>query len=409
MRRDANADLMQLKRLKLKNFRSYADLDIEIPPGVVVFVGDNGQGKTNLIEALYLLVRGESFRAGTADTYVRQPKGQAEPEQAAFVKAVIEKNGLIDEIHWSSKLGFRRLELNGKKTSGLPLSRDFPIVLFSPESLASIKEGPEFRRQLVDEVLVTHSAAAVEILKDYRKALKTRNRILKDHKQGKTTKPAALRLLESLDGIFFPLAVSLTCLRQDALRALEPDLKTAFRSVLDPNAVVEIEYLISNRTANTWDRAAIMDAMHQRGMELRSRELESGLTLVGPHRHDIRFLFAGKDSRYFCSQGQQRALILSYKMAQIMYHHRTHQVFPFLLLDDVLSELDPDRRANLVRFLSEEITTPAQIFITTTDAGLLDFGDRNLSVFRLENGVIASARNSTESVRRRIDSSLRGP
>lgn len=409
MRRDADADLMQLKRLKLKNFRSYVDLDLEIPSGVLVFVGDNGQGKTNLIEALYLLVRGESFRAGTADTYVRQPKGQSEPEPAAFVKAVIEKNGLIDEIQWSSKHGHRRLELNGKKVSGLQLSRKFPVVLFSPESLASIKEGPEFRRQLVDEVLITHSASAVEVLKDFKKALKTRNRILKDHRQGKTTKPAALRLLESLDAIFYPLAVSLTCLRMDALKALEPDLKAAFRSVLEPNAVVEVDYLISGLDTSGWDRSQIMDAMHQRGLELRSRELESGLTLVGPHRHDIRFLFAGKDSRYFCSQGQQRALILSYKMAQIMYHHRTHQVFPFLLLDDVLSELDPERRANLVKFLTEEIKPPSQIFLTTTDSALLNFGDRDLSVFRLENGVIASARNSAESIRRRIDSSLRGP
>ena len=119
---------MRLKNLKLKNFRSYADLSLEFPPGVVVFVGDNGQGKTNLIESIYLLVRGESFRAGIADTYVKH----ASPN--ALVKATIEKNNLIDEIQWTSKLGQKRLELNGKKTSGLQLSRDFPVVLFSPES-----------------------------------------------------------------------------------------------------------------------------------------------------------------------------------------------------------------------------------------------------------------------------------
>src|SRR5262249_11042220 len=157
--------------------------------------------------------------------------------------------------------------------------------------------------------------------------------------------------------------------------------------------------------ANDWDRLKILDIMHQRSLDLRSKELDSGMTLVGPHRHDIRFLFAGKDSRYFCSQGQQRALILSYKMAQIMYHSRTHQVFPFLLLDDVLSELDPDRRTNLVRFLK---VIPSQIFLTTTDLSFsLDFGDRSLSVFRIENGVIAGARDS-ESLRRNIDSSFRG-
>jgi DNA replication and repair protein RecF len=238
--------------------------------------------------------------------------------------------------------------------------------------------------------------------------LRTRNRILKDHRSGKSTRPASLRLLESLDGVFFPLAVELSLLRLQALKALSPDLIEAFRFVLSSPASVEIDYLISGRNATDWNRSEIMDAMHQRGLELRTQELETGVTLVGPHRHDIRFLFAGKDSRYFCSQGQQRALILSYKMAQIMYHQRTHQVCPFLLLDDVLSELDPDRRTNLVRFLKEAIQTPSQIFLTTTDSALLDFGDTNLSVFRIEDGVIASARNS-ESLRRSVDSSLRGP
>lgn len=394
---------MQLQQLRLKNFRNYSELNLAVPPGVVVFVGDNGQGKTNLVEAIFLLARGESFRAGTADTYVRQDQTGTAP--ASIVKATIEKNGLMSEIQWSSKLGQKKLELNGKKTNGLHLSRAFPIVLFSPESLASIKEGPEFRRELVDEVLLTHSGSSVEILKDYRKALRTRNRVLKDCRLGKTNKAAALRLLDSLDGVFYPLGVELTLLRMNALRALEPDLKAAFLFMLDSDLPVEIEYLMSGSKANDWDRSQVMDAMHQRGLELRPRELETGVTLVGPHRHDIRFLFAGKDSRYFCSQGQQRALILSYKMAQIMYHQRTHQVCPFLLLDDVLSELDPDRRANLVRFLKESIQAPSQIFLTTTDSALVDFGDRNLSVFRIEDGVIASARNSAEGVRRRIDSS----
>ena len=106
---------MRLKNLKLKNFRSYADLSLEFPPGVVVFVGDNGQGKTNLIESIYLLVRGESFRAGIADTYVKH----ASPN--ALVKATIEKNNLIDEIQWTSKLGQKRLE-SGVRHSSIIIS-----------------------------------------------------------------------------------------------------------------------------------------------------------------------------------------------------------------------------------------------------------------------------------------------
>ncbi len=395
---------MHLQNLKLKNFRNYGSLDLAIPPGVLVCVGDNGQGKTNLIEAIFLLMRGESFRAGTAETMVMHNQDIVAP--ASIVTARVEREGLMHELRWSAKLGHKRLEWNGKKASGTQLSREFPIVLFSPESLSSIKEGPEFRRALIDEALITHSAPAAEVLKEFKKCLRTRNRVLKDWKKGLTTKPHATQLLESLDGIFLPLAAELTCLRMQALQAMETELRSAFGAVLESRETVEVEYVMSQKKINHWDRSMVMDAMHHRTQELRSRELESGMTLVGPHRHDIRFLFAGKDSRYFCSQGQQRALILSYKMAQIMYHHRTHQVFPFLLLDDVLSELDPDRRTNLMRFLKE---IPSQIFLTTTDLSFsLDFGDRSLSVFRIEKGVIASARNS-ESLRRDIDSSPGGP
>jgi DNA replication and repair protein RecF len=121
-------------------------------------------------------------------------------------------------------------------------------------------------------------------------------------------------------------------------------------------------------------------------LELRSAELFSGRTLVGPHRHDIRFLFGGKDSRFFCSQGQQRALILSFKMAQILYHYRTYQVYPILLLDDVLSELDAVKRMNLVKFLRD---IPAQIFLTTADLSFpMDFGERGINIFRVENGTV---------------------
>ena len=149
---------------------------------------------------------------------------------------------------------------------------------------------------------------------------------------------------------------------------------------------ISVEYVISGQNARHWSRSDLLSAMHNRAVELRDRELATGLSLVGPQRHDIRVLFAGKDSRFFCSQGQQRALILSFKMAQILYHYRAYQVYPFLLLDDVLSELDPARRSNLVKFLRD---VPAQIFLTTTDLSFsMDFGGRPIHIFRIENGSV---------------------
>lgn len=377
---------MKFESLRLKNFRNYKELNLEFPSGVVVFYGSNGQGKTNLMEAFYFLLRGESFRPANINSLLHNEDHHV--AAAGFLEGRLTQKNLKHDIKLSFGAGKKTITWNNNRVSSAHIERHFPIVLFSPESLAAIKEGPEQRRQLLDDVVLTHSAAAVKILKDFQRALRTRNKILKDFANEKMPKKQAVDLLESLDPSFLPLASELTVARLSALSALHRDFQRAVSYVLDREDVdISVEYLISGQNAVTWSRSDILSAMHKRAMELREKELATGVSLVGPQKHDIRVLFAGKDSRFFCSQGQQRALILSFKMAQILYHYRTYQVYPFLLLDDVLSELDPARRTNLVKFLRD---IPAQIFLTTTDLSFsMDFGDRRLSVFRIEKGDVS--------------------
>lgn len=374
---------MKFQSIRLKNFRNYTDLQLEFPSGIVVFYGANAQGKTNLMEAFHFLLRGESFRPSSIDTLLTN-RAAAVANQA-LIAARVSQGDLLHDLKLVFRDGKKALTCNGNRVSTVNLSRLFPVVLFSPESLMAIKEGPEQRRQLIDDLLVTHSTTSLKILKDFSLALKTRNRILRDFKRELSTKAQALQLLESLDPSFLPLATELTVARLKALKDIHGDFRRALREVLAVEEVdISVDYLISGENAWDWTRSDLLSAMHNRTLELRERELESGLSLVGPQRHDIRILFAGKDSRFFCSQGQQRAIILCLKMAQVLYHHRAYQVYPFLLLDDVLSELDPTRRANLVKFLKD---IPAQIFITTTDLSFShDFGDRRLTVFKIENG-----------------------
>ena len=376
---------MKFKSLTIKNFRNYGELSLEIPPGVVVFYGPNGQGKTNLMEAFHFLLRGESFRPVTADSLLRYNAESISP--SALLQGRLTQKDLTHDVKMTFSQGKKALFLNNNRATTAALARQFPVVLFSPESLAAIKDGPDQRRQLLDDVVVTHSTASVKILKDFQHVLKTRNRVLKDFKRGTATEKQTKLLLESLEPSYLPLATELTMARLNALRALQSDFQQAVKFVLDtPSVDISVEYLISSQNAYEWTRSDILSAMHKRTHELSAQELSSGLSLVGPQRHDIRIVFAGKDSRFFCSQGQQRALILSFKMAQILYHHRAYQVYPFLLLDDVLSELDPDRRSNLIRFLRD---IPAQIFLTTTDLSFsMDFGDRKINIFRIEKGMV---------------------
>ncbi len=374
---------MKFQSLRLKNFRNYDELNLEFPSGVVVFYGENGQGKTNLVEAFHFLLRGESFRPHNLESLLRHKGDQV--AKVSVLEAKLTQKNLNHDLRVQIADGTKAVSWNGNKISSSNLARHFPLVLFSPESLGAIKEGPEARRQLLDDVLLTHSPASIKILKDFRHALKTRSRVLKDFKNGDASEKQARQILESLDPSYRPLAAELTVARLNSLSALSSEFQTAVNGVLSlKNVDISVEYLISGQNSYHWSRSDILSAMHKRAVELRDRELAAGASLVGPQRHDIRILFAGKDSRFFCSQGQQRALILSFKMAQILYHYRSYQVYPFLLLDDVLSELDPTRRTNLVKFLRD---IPAQIFLTTTDLSFsMDFGDRRLNVFRIENG-----------------------
>ena len=376
---------MKFESIRLRDFRNYRDLNLDFPAGVVIFFGPNGQGKTNLVEAFHVLLRGESFRPVTPVSLLAQDGPATAP--AAVVEARLTRANLRHDLRVTLAPGRKQITWNGARASAADLARHFPLVLFSPESLAAIKEGPEQRRQLLDEVILTHAPGSYKVLADFRRALKTRNRILKDGQTKGIPAGETERLLDSLDPSYLPLAAELTVARLTALHALKDDFRRAAGAVLERTDVdISVDYVISAQKIEAWSRADILSAMHERAQQLRTAELKTGASLVGPQKHDVRFLFDGKDARFFCSQGQQRALILSFKMAQILYHHRSYELYPFLLLDDVLSELDPVRRTNLVEFLRD---IPAQIFLTTTDLSFSrDFGDRRLNVFRIENGSV---------------------
>lgn len=380
---------MHFTQLALRNFRNFDELRLKLNPGVNIFIGNNGQGKTNLVEALHLLAKGSSFRHGNADVFLRKiPGGRAEQ---ATVSAVIDSNGLKSELSMKCHQGVKSFFQDGKKISAQKLPARYPAVLFSPESLVAVKEGPEQRRLLIDDALQSLGGRDGGRVAEFRQALRSRNRLLKDFRQGIYTETQVLHLLEAFDEVYLPISATLAMARLTVLRAMEPLFQDAVRFIA-PNDLVDIsvDYEISSQSARDWDLASILDSQRNRVKLLRKSELSSGHSLVGAHKHELHFLSAGNDARYFCSQGQQRTLILGFKMAQIMYHHRVFHVHPMLLLDDVLSELDPVKGANLLRFL-EGIRS--QILLTSTDISFpFEFAAKGMSVFRLNAGVAEELR-----------------
>lgn len=384
MSRDADANIMRVEKLALTNFRNYRSLELDVSPGVTFFIGDNGQGKTNLIEAIYVLLKGTSFRTHHKENLIYSIQN----EQRTKIFSEIKKDNRTFDIKMILDKSKKELFINDKKAKTAATQENFPLVLFSPESLSAVKEGPEVRRSLVDDLIAFVFPEKIHLLYDFKKILMQRNKLLRDYRDGLQRNAQSMKVLESHTEIFLRLASELTSLRVRSLETLTPLLDETLKSIMNSqNVDISVDYVMSGNRANGYTYEQIYHSLRDRERQLHSAELESGVSLVGPHKHDISFLWNCKDSRFYCSQGQQRALILAFKMAQINYHENRFNVAPLLLLDDVLSELDSERRSHLVSYLQD---LKSQIFLTSTEPDFArDLKKPELKLFKIQQGSIS--------------------
>lgn len=382
---------MRFHRIQVTNFRNLHSVDIQLNSRVNVFFGENAQGKTNLLETIYTLTHGKSFRTSEIDNLIMDSSHFSESsERFARVYAHVEKNNLLSKMQMVLTKEQKTFLLNDKKISSGALSKHFSSVLFSPESLSVIKNSDKERRDLIDEVVESVFPEKSKPLREFKKALQQRNRLLRDMKEGKIEiSTRTLPYLESLTDSYLRISSELCVARIESIHALHSFLVEALCFILEISSVdISVEYVISGEKMSVPDSKLLFDAMYKRWMELKTAEIKSGHSLVGPHKHDVSIIFEGKDSRFYCSQGQQRLIILAFKMAQIRLHYRIHGVYPILLLDDVLSEIDEKKRIKLIEYL-EKIN--AQIFMTTTENTVLNYLSReSLAVYNVEKGVIKS-------------------
>lgn len=347
---------MYIKSIETYGFRNLEKLEFNPNSNINIFIGKNGQGKTNLLETIYVASKGKSFRPGKIQEWRNQSLDPSQPCRLKF--------NLVDEnrthklkILWDENS--KQITLDDKKVTSGKVLQLFPTILFSPESLLSVKEGPDKRRNLIDEML-TSSVATQHFYNQYRKSLKTRNKFLKTSKETGTFNET---LFKSLNVLFLNFSTQLTMARIELLFKLSPHIKKALSLIFSDELGFEFEYIISEREVKSWSASDLLEFQQSRSFDLKNAELSYGSSLVGAHKHDLKFTLNEKDARFFSSQGQQRGLILAIKMAEVMYRFEQGEK-PVLLLDDVLSELDIEKREKLIEFLS---TFETQIFITTTD------------------------------------------
>ena len=359
---------MRLTRLWLTDFRSYASAELEpAADGLTVVVGPNGEGKTNLLEAIGYLATLSSFRGAPGEALVR--RGCA----VAIVRAEAERDGraLLLEAELRPT-GRDRVQVNRQP---LKRSRDLlgalRVSVFSPDDLVLVKGGPAERRRWLDETLVALHPKHDAVRADLERVLRQRNTLLKQAGGRLTAEVAST--LDVWDAKLAATGEVLVEAREEAVERLAPAMGTAYDQVASRADVVSARY------QRSW-AGPLADAVEQG----RNDDVRRGVSLVGPHRDDLELALGGLPARTHASQGEQRSLALALRLAAHGVVTDAVGAAPVLLLDDVFSELDPDRSRALLANLP-----PGQALLTT--AGAVPDGARPARTVHVRNGRVLEA------------------
>lgn len=350
---------MRLLALHAQDFRNLHQVSLTPSPHATIAVGQNGQGKTNLLEALYFLATLKPLRAGRLTELVRWGA------QGTRVMGRFLLKGAEREISVEVSGGVRQSLVDGKKAASLEeYFGGVSVVAFTPDDLEVVKGGPDARRTFLDRAVFNRFPAFLKESRDYARALKNRNRLLRE---GPAADPA---YLDAYDETLARAGARVYVRRRALMAELAPRAQATFASIGRTPDPAAYGYNPSHlgQDFSEADEPNLTDALLEALAARRRRDLERGFTSVGPHVDDVTVTLGGRSARAYASQGQQRALVLGWKIAEIENLHAAMGFLPLLLLDDVSSELDPERNAYLMNYLAH---SGAQVFLTTTDASLV--------------------------------------
>src|SRR5947209_12146611 len=348
---------MHVRQLSVTDFRSYPDAQLELEPGVSAFVGPNGQGKTNLVEAIGYLATLASHRVALDAPMVRAGA------ERAIVRGTVVRDGRDVTIEVEITPG----KANRARLGGAPVPRPREIlgtlrtVLFAPEDLAIVKGDPSERRRYLDDLLVARFPRYAAVRADYDRVLKQRNALLKTAGAARRQGGTALRTLDVWDAHLATAGAALLAGRHELVEALRPLLDKAYTAVSrggGPAGVLYKSSLPDDVLASS-DRDLLAAALGSAAAAMREQELDRGVTLVGPHRDDLVLTLGDLPAKGYASHGESWSVALALRLAAYDLL-RADGGEPVLILDDVFAELDTSRREQLA-----DVVAPAeQVLIT---------------------------------------------
>ncbi len=374
--------IMIIKNIKLKNFRNYENLDFVLNNRLNIIIGNNAQGKTNILESIYFLSLTKSFFAVNDKVVIKKNCLYAR------IDGVITSNNGCNNLSILVNNYGKYLKIGNKE---IKKSSDYlgylKVILFSPDNIRLLKEGPSIRRRFLNIEISQLSKRYILILNQFNDLLKQRNEYLKNIRNSLMDKDYMLILNQK----FAELAYQIYNFRNDFIVEINKRIKDIYKSIINIDNI-EIKYITDVKLN---DKEIMINEIKDRLDKNYDKEILYGNTLIGPQRDDFSILLNGNDISSYGSQGQMRIAILSVKLSEIDIIFNKFGEYPVILLDDIFSELDVDKRNKLIKYLNCD----RQVIITTTDIeNINEELVNNAKLFKIDNGKVIETKEGMRDI-----------
>lgn len=344
---------MYLKKLNLINFRNYKKIDISLGNNINVFIGDNAQGKTNILESIVVLALTKSYRGSLDSELIRIGTEKAK------IKATVMNDRVMKKLEVDIENGKKSLKMNDSNIYKVSdYISNLNVICFSPDDLNIIKDAPSIRRNILNIQISQLSKTYLNTYNEYNKLLKTRNEYLK---LLLTSSLADKKYLDIITDKLIEKEIIIYRQRIEYIELINKEIDDIY-SFITGDSGLRVEY-VPNVSFENYDFQEMKSVLSNIYKDNYKRELNSGMTLFGPHRDDFSFFLKEKNLKLYGSQGQQRVAVISYKLSEISIFNDKCGTKPVLLFDDIFSELDIKKRNRLMKFIKDNV----QVIITTTD------------------------------------------
>ena len=367
---------MKISKINLFGFRNYLNVDISFGKNMNIFVGDNAQGKTNILEGITILALTKSHRIGVSPNIIMFNKNKCK------INGVVKKDKIISKLEIEITEDNKKLRVNKTDIKKVADYISYlNIIIFTPDDLEIVKGSPNVRRNLLNIQLSQISKEYLKSINEYNKLLKTRNEYLKVIFQNNIADKAYLDIITDK---LIEKAIVIYQKRKEYIDFININIDKNYSEISNDSGL-SIKY-VPNIEFDDYEYETIRKKMKHIYKKNYMKELNYGMTVYGPHRDDFYFIYNDKDLKYYGSQGQQKVAILSFKLSEIPIFKEYSGTSPVLLLDDIFSELDIKKRNKLLKMIGSD---DIQSIITTTDLRNINkkYID-NAYVFNVKNGVV---------------------